>query len=435
VVDNTFFSVTDRDTYGTHYYSEIINTKFIENRTEFIDTIPEANNSTINVGVAERWQHTLGEDDFFFEPANVWDLSASRSGMVMNSIYFPSPYTDAPVPGWPGRYATPGVTNDDTNSSTEYNISPFAQTTWKLTDFLNFIAGVRSDLMRVTVADPFTPGFKDSISVDEVSYNGSLVLKITPTVSAYATYNFSENYTGALANGGGFTGWQTDAFGNVLAIHKLDPGNYNQPSKLYEAGIKDSLLNKTLYASAAIFQQTRQQKAQGQPSVQELFNGFEAEANYQPDKHFYATVGYSLLIGSLDTPIPFQGYSTNQVPNGPPSPNTAVLQSTGKLRVPGYPEHTGTVLFSYLLDNGFGASVNAVLTSSINNDYQGYLVIPFQKTIDGSLFYKTKAWEARISMTNITNEHNWTPAYPTYGLESIVPDPGFELFGTIKYKY
>ncbi len=76
-----------------------------------------------------------------------------------------------------------------------------------------------------------------------------------------------------------------------------------------------------------------------------------------------------------------------------------------------------------------------MITSPINNDYQGYLVIPWQKTIDASVFYKSKSWDFRLSVTNFTNEHNWTPAYPTYGLEAIVPDPGIEGFATVKYKF
>jgi catecholate siderophore receptor len=451
IVNNSFFSLTQRDTFGTHYYSEIIApTWFIENRTEFIDTLKGLNNSVINFGLAERYQHTKAYDDFYFEPANVWDLSASRSGMILDSVNFPLTVNsaqnfpggpiDVPVPGWPGRYATPQTNagNDDTNDSQDTSVSPFIQATWKLTPVLSLITGARDDAMHVVVKDPlavaggiFPTEPSASINVNDPNFNASLVYKITPKLSAYGTYNFSENYTGALANGGGFSGLTMDAAGNWF----LPKDNFDQQSVLYEAGLKTSADDDKLYSSVAVFQQSRQQKAQGQPAVEELFHGLEFETNFQPDKHFYATLGYSLLIGSLDAPVPFQGYSTNQVPNGPPSPFGPGYQTTGKLRVPGYPEHTINLLTTYQWDNGFGVSVDGVITSTINNDYQGYLVIPWQETFDASAFWKSKKYEFRLSATNVLNAHNWTPAYPTYGLEAIVPDAGFEIFGTVKYRF
>jgi hypothetical protein len=262
--------------------------------------------------------------------------------------------------------------------------------------------------------------------------NGSLLYKFTPTISAYGTYNFSENYTGALANGGGFSGLSLAADGKTWYLPKT---LFDQQSALYEFGGKVSEMDNKLFFSAAAFQQSRQQRAQGQPSEQELFHGFEFETNFQPDKHFYATVGYSLLIGSLDAPTPLQVYSTNQVPNGPPSPFGPGYQTTGKLRVPGYPEHTINMLASYNFDNGFGITVDGVITSTINNDYQGYLVIPWQETFDASAFYRYKAYLIKVGVNNVLNAHNWTPAYPTYGLESIVPDPGAEFYATIKYRF
>jgi hypothetical protein len=271
-----------------------------------------------------------------------------------------------------------------------------------------------------------------AITVADPSANISLVYKLTPTVSAYATYNNSKNYSGAIAVGGGFSGLTPNANGQG---YYLPRSNFDQLSELYETGLKVSALDNTLFLSTAIFDQTRQAKPQGQPSVVEKFNGGEFEINYQPGKHFYATVGYSLLVGSLGTPIPFQAYSTNQVPNGPPNPNTSTLQTTGKLRVPGAPEHTINALLTYNFNNGFGVSADGVVTSTINNDYQGYLVIPWQFTLDASVHYRWKQWLFKIGGTNVTNEHNWTPAYPTYGLEEIVPDAGAEVFGTVRYTF
>ena len=444
-VNNTFWSLTQRDTYGTHYYSEVIApTWFIENRTEFITTLSALRDSSINLGLSERYQHTRAYDDFFFEPANAWDLSKARSGLAVDSVNFPLTFAsagnfpggpiDVAIPGWPGRYASPSLPyNGDSNVSSITSIAPFAQATWHLLPSLNLVTGARIDMMNAAVADPLTPNTNASLSFSEPNLNASLVYMVSPQVSAYVTANHSKNYTGALANGGGVTGWQTDASGNYIA--KLSRDAYEQPSDLYEAGVKTSYLENRLFFTGDVFEQTRQQKAQGQPATQEKFHGVELESNYQPNKHFYGTLAWALLVGSLPAPAPFQAYSTNQVPGGPPSPYApGAKQSSGLLRVPGYPLDTFTALGSYKFDNGLAVSANAVVTSPINNDYQGYLVIPWQKTIDASVSYTYKQWNFKVAVTNLTNDHNWTPAYPTYGLESIVPDPGTQIFFTVKYK-
>ena len=45
--------------------------------------------------------------------------------------------------------------------------------------------------------------------------------------------------------------------------------------------------------------------------------------NYQPNKQFFATLGYSWINGSSPVTaatFPFQGYDGNQLPGGPPIP-------------------------------------------------------------------------------------------------------------------
>ena len=72
----------------------------------------------------------------------------------------------------------------------------------------------------------------------------------------------------------------------------------------------------------------------------------------------------------------------------------------------------------------------------MNSEYHGYLQIPAQYQLDGSLFYKTRKWETWIEFTTITNQHNWEPSEGgTYGEEGIVSAPGAQVFASIRYKY
>jgi len=434
IVDNTIWSYTKRDTFNSDGYSEIIDPSwFADNRTELIFSGAWGD---VNAGMEERYQSVHAFDDFYFEPVNVWDLSSAAERKTLNYALASSGYggyAGVQVPGWPGRYATPGLINNDTNVSEEYNVSPFIQSSIKLGPSFDLVAGARIDLMHIEDRDPFTPHSEAQLGAGEPNVNLSLVYKLTPTVSSYLTGNFSENYTGDLGDGGGFGLYSDPSTG----APSLPRGLFSEQSKLIEYGMKTSANNNKLFVSSDVFFQTRQNKPQASPVIQYQYYGFEFLANYQPNKNFYATFGYSWINGSLPGPVPFQGYSTQQLPGGPPDPftNPGAYQTAGRLRAPGQPLDTVNALASYTLDCGIGFEVNGLLTSKMNNDYQGYLVVPWQYELDASVFYKIRHWSLRLSATNLTNQHNWEPSDATYALEGIVPEAGFEAFGTVTYKF
>jgi catecholate siderophore receptor len=435
VVNNTYYSYLKRDIFNSDGYNEIDDpTWFIDNRTEMLFTLGK---SELNVGLEERYLHVLEYTNFFFQPVNVWDLSSTAYRSDINytlSTYFPETYGNAPIPGWPGRVGTQGIVNNDSNQSDSESVSPFIQGTWNVTPRLALDGGARMDFMHMAVKDPLTPDTSADLGVGEPNANLSLVYKVTPTVSTYATVNYSENYTGDVADGGGFSLY-TDANTGLAALPR---GLFSEESTLLEYGWKFLTDDSKLFVTTDVFHQTRQNKPQGQPVINYIFYGFEISANYQPNRNFFATVGYSWINGYLPaSSFPYQSYDTQQIPGGPPDPNTdpGAYQATGNLRAPGQPLDLANALAQYTFDNGIGLEVNGVLTSPMNNDYYGYLVIPWQYSVDATVSYKTKNWQIRVTGSNLTNQHNWQPQVPTYALEAIVSQPAFECLVTLKYKF
>jgi catecholate siderophore receptor len=423
IVNNTIWSYTKRDTFNSDGYSEIVDPSwFIDNRTSYII---QKSNFEVNTGIEEKYQSTWAVDDFYFEPVNVWDLSSPSLRSTINSYLSPGAgpgFVHQPVPGFQDRFGTPGSVNGDTNASDAEVYSAFAQATWKLSDQYSLVTGARLDMLHVQSRDPYGLAPGQAIEIGEPNANISFVDKLTPIISAYATYNYSENYTGALADGGGFT-------------PSLNPGIFTEKSQLIEAGMKFQLDDNKLFVSTDVFTQTRQNKPQGSPVVQYQYYGYELSLNYQPNKQLFATLGYSWVNGSLPAGTQFQAYSTNQLPGGPPNPFANPIQTTGRWRAPGQPLNTFNALASYTFPCGFGVESNVLVTTKMNNDYQGYLVIPTQYSLDAEVFYKWKRYEFRLSGTNVTNQHNWEPSVATYALQGIVPLPGAEISGTIKYKF
>jgi catecholate siderophore receptor len=442
IVDNTMFSYTKRDTFNSDGYSEIIDPSwFLDNRTEFII---QKSKFEVNMGLEEKYQTTRAYDDFFFEPVNVWDLSSTAKRTTINTYLSPGAgpnFVSERVPGSEDRFFTPAIAdvgggyfinlNNDSNLSSAAVLSPFFQGTYHFTETWSLVAGARMDMMHVQSRDPYYQYGAASLEPFEPNGNLSLLYKVSPTFTTYLTYNYSQNFSGDGGDGGGFAIY-ADANGKPTLPRSL----FAEESQLFEYGGKVQLLDQKMFVSSDFFYQTRQSKPQGSAVEQYEFYGFELSANYQPNKNFFSTLGYSFINGSLPASTgPFQAYSTQQLPGGPPDPFTSPQQTSGRYRAPGQPLHTLNALASYTLDNGFGAEANVLVTSKMNNDYQGYLVIPVQYSLDCSIFLKTKNWEYRITGKNVTSEHNWEPSVSTYALEGIVPLPGATIYGTIKYKF
>ncbi|MBC8009990.1 MAG: TonB-dependent receptor [Burkholderiales bacterium] len=440
LVNNNLFTYTKRETYSSYYYQEVVDPAIsFESRWEYQKEIDKL---TINTGVAGRYTQVEAYNDYFFEPAGVWDLTQDHNFIDVNrsTIIGPGfaapfgPYgfqqtvadgVRLPVPGYPGRYASPGTFNGDTNDSYSLSASPFVQTDYKVTNKLTAVAGGRIDFLHVNSVDPLYPSFlppdgrETSETVGLPNVNGSLLYKVTPKMTSYFTYNYSRNTGGAIANGGGFSpGFTSDSL--------------SQPSDLFEVGSKWALMDNKLFVGVALYDQTRVVKPQNSTAQPYHYQGAEFELNYQPNRNFFATFSY----GAIDAEAAQAGFEAINTDISSLYPEIQAYSGPGNVRVQGLPKHQFNALVSYTLDNGFGASLNGTLHSEINNNWAGTIVIPWQFEIDASVFYKTKkGFDYRLSVTNITDERNLAPPNGVYGNESILVLPGAQAEFTVSYSF
>lgn len=424
--NTSYLSHTERNTLSTYYYSEVIDPSwFAENRTEFIYSLK---NLSVNSGLDLRYQRTKAYDDYFFEPVNAWDLTKDHNFInVYNSIDFAKNH-GFPIPGWPNRFAQPGLFNGDTNDSRGTTVGAFAQGTWKASEQFNVVGGLRFDRFNAKVREPLLPPFQEaSISVWLPNVNGSVVYKASANSSVYFTYNFSKNTSGAVGNGGGITGW--NAAGNGL-----DRESFQQPSTLYELGTKYSLANGKVFLNFAVYDQKRTAKSTSSTVIQNFrYKGFESEINFQPNKRLYATASYSYI--DAESSAGFQYGLFGGASEVPPANKGATIPIGTVKQVSGLPQHLFNGLVSYSFDNGFGLNTNIVVTGEMNNNSSGSLVIPMQYTLDTGASYKYKKWDFRVSVLNATNEENWSPPNAVYGNGSVLALPGTQLQFTVKMSF
>lgn len=424
IVNNNLFTYTRRETSSSYFYNERVDPSItLESRVEFQRKF---DSWSFNAGAAARYSSVESSNYFSFEPANVWDLSLPRSDidvrLSQDFLNLLNAGTVRRVPGSPGQFTRAGSEAD----STAVSFGPFIQGDYNITDRLTLIAGGRVDFLKVRSKAPIFQNVSADESVALPNVNGSLSYKLNPSTTLYATYNYSENSTGALATGGGFSPSGTNK------------NNLSQPSHLYELGAKWSLLNNRLFISTAIYEQTRFNLPLIGPAQEFNYKGFEFEVNYQPNKNFYATFGYSATDATADTSgfeaimLEFARLPGQVQASGLGAFNFAPASN---VRIQGLPKHQFNALAAYKWDNGFGVSINGTLHSEVNNNWAGTIVIPWQFNIDTSLTYTHKNWDARLTILNVTDELNFAPPNPVYGNESILIEKPIRAELTLTYKF
>jgi catecholate siderophore receptor len=427
-VNNSFFRYVRRETLSSYYYSEIIDPSVsFENR---IEARYSGDAHSINTGASVRYQQVRAFNDFFNEPAGVWDITRDRNFInFYNSANFPNAFTSQPVPGWPNRYFTPS--NGDSGVSKVWQIGPYWQHDWKATDKLSFLAGVREDIVFADYYDPsnVTPGNppfyslpSDNTVIGMFNANVSAVYKFRPTLTGYATYNWSQNPAGAVGNGGGYTTQGGSGYTS---------GAFHTEAELIEVGTKYGFLDNHAFFNVAVFNQKRADVNSITRQVTEIDStGFETELNLQPNRNFYITLGYS-YIDAMSSAAGFDVGNTTLVP----ASDRFFSAPPGDIRRQGAPQHLFNLLTTYKLDCGFGATANIVATGDIWNNNVGTIIIPAQYTLDVTFFYERPTWDARVMLLNVTDEKNWGAPNGVYGNESIIAELPFRLEGRVTYKF
>jgi hypothetical protein len=319
-------------------------------------------------------------------------------------------------------------------------IAPFLQADIKLTDKLSFLAGYTIDYVEHTeylpsdiVANsaagpnptPTSADFYDEFDSSAALFNAnaSIVFKPTETTAVYFTYNEGEHY-------------DNDTGGRIVG----DSLGADLKTELLELGVNASLFDNTVYVGAAIFNQkytTREQD--GSTSFIET-DGFEIEVNYQPNRNFFATLGYSIVDSKRQTGFfasPYTADRADETEGYYISP-TFAIDSDFEFENPGVPEHLLNALVQYQFDNGFGVQANLLMYGEMNSGYGGYPItinvpgggsydieantarLDMQFEIDAKIFYEYENWRFELSAFNITDEENWDVNNSGYGNGSAV---------------
>ena len=454
--NNTFFDYENRDNQAMYSYSDSAKGSFaIENRTELqlkygLPVLGGADNggldlaSETNLGVSARYTHINYIGNFNNEDVGVYDLTTNPA------LWYFAPSAQAagdavPYVSADGRiqYGVSGRDSTDAGNtviSDFYDVGLFIEHRVEFTPELSLLAGGRVDFVQNNAQDPLTPLFGTSLSPQHSTAwfalgnaNVSPVYQFAPWGTFYLTYDYTQTVSSSAGDGA------LGTYGQVPDKVLLE-----QTSRLYEAGLKFDLLNKTLFAGTAVFRQERELPTgpSGESSALAKITGIEAEANYQPERHFFATVSYSFIRTILNSNPGFYNYPASPGLNVDGAGLFAVWQPNQHFDDPGVPQQVFNFLGNYRFDSGLGVRVGLQVTSPFDVTASGRINlaassfvpqsvinaggyysaprVPWQYTLNASVFYDIGRYEFKASIYNLTDQKNWEASYPFYGNDFIL---------------
>jgi outer membrane receptor protein involved in Fe transport len=485
VVNNTFYNFINRYNIIPDYYADTAQASYtIENKTDvkvkfatpFSGLLMD---QQVDAGVSIRYAHVDTIQNFAAETVSIFDLTGSPTSWDVTYLQAGAgafPYTAAygsQQYGVPARGAF-GLYLNSTINSNLTDLAAFVEHRIELTPTTSVLYGLRGDAVHLVESDPLggTGPCCDPLALPAnastpwyglANGNVSPVFRPMPWISTYLTYNFAQ-YVNPTGNDG------------AVGTFGVSPTSVlRQNTHLLEAGSKFDLLEKSLFISAAVYEQTRSvSTGPGTDSSTAHIKGLELEANYQPGPRIFATASYSFMRTVLDTPAGFYDFPAQPGLNYDGGGTVAAFAPGQTFNDPGIPRHLFNFLINYKDPSGFGAQTNLQVIGKIDTTQSGQLdlkqtqtnlvndaaffggltslngvvpqsvlnnggyyqspTIPWQYTINASAFYKYKNYEFKFSVFNVTDRRNVTNDIPFYGNDFLTVNPPRSYAISIKAK-
>jgi hypothetical protein len=454
------------DKWETSSYDEFVpREQSVQNRLELHDDFSAGKiENGVITGLDFRYTGLSSYQDFTTQPFGDYDLYKNNDTYMYPGYYYEGDTFGGglQIPGAQGFSEAPG--NDGNQISDVYDTAAFVQDDIKVGK-LTLTPGYRVDRIYATAenpsavqvgywnsafqfsplatpiyipaggSSPYTAGYNNRLSVTDQSFFVNLVFKLQETSSIYLTYDHVDAILGSN-NFGGVDGYDLAS-------------SLSTKSTLYEAGYKQSLLGNTLYISADVFQQLKYGTQFTGPSYPIKDDGIELEAVYQPNKRWTINANFTYQDATAFGTYFYQQtgnypdyYATttivdNGYGSGLGAPNfIGYSPPDGRMRAPGIPQVQANGFAEYRDPLGWGIGLGPQFVGVQDANDQNTLHIPGEIEWDGYVFFKTRGWEVRVNVKNITNKRLLDPIAVSFsGNDDIYVRPPIEASLTLRLRF
>lgn len=416
---NKFFvDAYSREKVSTYGYGELGDNTTIENKVLVEQRIDALKGINLAYGVSARYEDSLAKTEFTVEPFNRRDLSVAPTA------------NDRLLSG--GQRDSLGKNYWDPFGSVEskqLTVGVFVTPEIKVSDSLSVILSARWDNSSWSRAVPrdlgaeFNSGPRPGGGISYTNFSVSPVLRLSPTVTTYATVQQGTSFQGFYVSG------------------SVDRGDTNfQESTLAEWGVKTSALDNKLFAGVSVFYQELVNFDQrGGAAVPQRGRGLELEATYEVSPEFTLTANLAHQEHHFRTPtIPggFVPLTAQQLVRyaGIFTADFGGRANPGGARA-GIPDVTGGLFAKYRFANGFGISGGPNYTASVWGNPDKTLKLPAFTLWNASIFYARPTWEVALTGRNLFDERYFHPYDPFAANAIILPGEPSRYSVSFTYRF
>lgn len=238
--------------------------------------------------------------------------------------------------------------------------------------------------------------------------------------------------------------------GAEIAPGSVQSGNWFSASRLYEGGVKASLLDDKLYAAVSVYKQKRTDfNAQAIVTNQAVeTRGLEAEMRWAVDRHLLVTGGYTHVnvynLTGLETGSLFSFFGIADLVN---VSNPALYlggQPVGLVPIPdrdasrrqGIPENLYSATATYAFDNGLAFNASLVSVDSTYSGQSRKVRLPAYALVDVGASYSVNNWLFRLVVKNVTNKEYFRANFTElFGGTIVLPERPRSFQGSVVYKF
>ncbi|MBL9214629.1 MAG: TonB-dependent receptor [Opitutaceae bacterium] len=444
LVNRTLAEHVNRRRYHAFEYAEWAKQTTVEHRLEWHADLEAGGLAhALIAGATVRWEDRLSYTNYFNEYFFQYDLTRSNRVFSHAADYPNSYFPGFAGPGgrefFPASYGSP-----ETTDSTLWNPALFLQDEVRLSERWSLLAGLRADAFSARARDPLGQAsgidWHDRHDDRALSGNASLLHRLSPRATLYATYQRAYAVHGNVTGGGIML--KDDGAGNGI----IDPDDFKNLSRLAELGAKFSLLDHKLYAGVALYDQRRAEVELGGDIKNLKMRGAELELVYQPDLSFNATFNVAYTDGRFDHSSASQAggtslYNLYAAGRGPGGLGNGLGFQWDKLppgdyRIPGLSRWVVNGSFAYTAPSGFGGGLGGSWQGeqpgNLTNEYH----IPAQIFLNAFVFYRRPSWEANIDIVNALDRRNWIHNGDNYSNHVLVfQDLPLRVEGQVKFRF
>lgn len=221
-------------------------------------------------------------------------------------------------------------------------------------------------------------------------------------------------------------------------------------SKLYEAGLKGSWLDNTLYAAVSLYKQKRNDFNVQSITVNQAVEtkGLEAEFRWSVDRHLLITGAYTHTnvynLTALNDGVLFSFFGIEDLVNvsdptlhlgGQPIGLVPIASKSDSKRA-GIPEDMFSATATYAFDFGLALSASAVHVASVYSGQSQAVKLPSYTTVDLGASFETGPFLFRLVVKNATNEKYFRANFTElFGSTIVLPERPRSFQASAVYKF